>query len=95
MREMHGLTHAALAEATDLQPESISRLERGQRALSLGNLAVIAGVFQVPLGDLLDEARGPPGVALTSDEVELLQTYREMPAERRELARRLMREMVR
>ncbi len=48
-RKIAGLTQEALAEAVELQSETISRFESGQRTPSIEKLADIANALQVPI----------------------------------------------
>lgn len=53
LRVGRGLTLTALAERTGISKSTLSRLETGQRKPSLELLLPLAGVFQVPLDDLV------------------------------------------
>lgn len=53
LRADRGLTLAALSEATGISRSTLSRLESGQRRPSLELLLPLAGVYQVPLDDLV------------------------------------------
>jgi transcriptional regulator with XRE-family HTH domain len=53
LRQLAGLTQAALAERVEVATETISRLERGSAVPSLGRLERIAEALGVPLADLL------------------------------------------
>lgn len=63
-----GMTQAKLAEGADLSVDSISRIERGDRAPSLGSLEKIAEALGIDPGELLNFrgkefkalAEGPP-----------------------------------
>lgn len=52
-RKLVGLTQARLAEQVDVQPETISRIEKGRRSLSLGLLVLLAESLGLALHDLL------------------------------------------
>lgn len=78
-----------------VEPVSLSRWETGSRALSISVLAVAADKLEVSLGDLLDVEREIPQPSRDPDEVELLQLYRSLGEERRDLALRLLREVAR
>ena len=49
-----GFTQEQLAERADMHPTYLGGVERGERNLSLKNLARVAGALQVPLRSLLD-----------------------------------------
>lgn len=53
-------TQERLAEAIGIQPVSLSRLETGDRALSLSTLAAAADALGVPFGELVDVDRPLP-----------------------------------
>ncbi len=55
-RKLRGLTQNDLAEATNVEPETISRFERGMTAPSLQRLIEIANVLGVGLHNLLTSA---------------------------------------
>jgi transcriptional regulator with XRE-family HTH domain len=48
VREMRGISQAALAEQAGLQGNSVALIERGQRGVSLGSLNALAEVLDVP-----------------------------------------------
>lgn len=54
IRKEMGLTQAQLAEAIDVAPETISRLERGISIPSLGTLEDISRALDVTLKELFD-----------------------------------------
>lgn len=93
VRKEHGWTQEALAEAVGIEPVSLSRLETGDRALSLSTLARIADVVGVGLGDLLDTHRELPAAKHDPDEAELLRAYSSLSRTRRQLLLRLAREL--
>lgn len=51
-RRAAGLTQAELAERVDVQPETISRLETGKRAVSLERMALISESLDLELHEL-------------------------------------------
>lgn len=55
-RKLRGLTHAELAEATNLSRTHISNIEapNGKTSISLNKLFDIAEVLEVPVKDLFD-----------------------------------------
>ncbi len=94
IRREQGWTQERLAEAIGLQAISLSRLENGARALSLSTLARIADALEVGLGDLLDVARPLPQVDRIPGEAELVQLYRGLDEERRDLVVRLAKDVA-
>ena len=94
IRKEHGWTQEALAEAVGIEPVSLSRLETGDRALSLTVLARASTALSVSLGDLLDIARPIPATDLPADEAEAQRLYRGLDVDRRDLALRLLREVA-
>ena len=67
-RQRHavGLTQAQLAEAVDVQPETVSRMENGSRSPSLGLLVRVAVALDVELHELvrLPDISNPKTLAL-------------------------------
>lgn len=59
-RKSCGITQAQLAERLELSIDAISRLERGNIALSVARLVELAEIFDCELMDLLDEASSRP-----------------------------------
>lgn len=57
-RKSADMTQEALAEAIELQSETISRFENGQRTPSLEKLAEIADVLGVPVAVFFEEVDG-------------------------------------
>jgi transcriptional regulator with XRE-family HTH domain len=52
-----GLTQRQLADAIGIDPSSMSRVEKGQRAVSVGELVRLAAVLDVRVEDLLADAK--------------------------------------
>lgn len=94
IRREQGWTQERLAEAIGLQSISLSRLENGSRALSLSTLGRIADALEVSLGDLLDVERRVPQVDRLPGETELVQLFRSLDDEKRDLAVRLVRDVA-
>ena len=84
-RKDRGWTQEALAEAVGIEPVSLSRLETGDRALSLSTLARIAEVVGVGLGDLVDTGRELPDAPHGPDDAEVLRAFQGMSRTRRQL----------
>jgi len=83
-RKAVGLTQAELAEKVDVQPETINRLENGNRTASLALIALLADALELELHEmfLLPEAKTSKDKAaerlmwfaarLTAEEIELV-----------------------
>ena len=54
LRNKAGMTQARLAEKTNLSVDSISRIERGERAPSLDSIEKIANALKIRLSELLN-----------------------------------------
>ena len=52
-RKLVGLTQAKLAERVDIQPESLNRIERGKRGLSVQLLALLAESLDLEIHELI------------------------------------------
>ena len=94
-RKAQGWTQERLSEAVGIEAISLSRWETGTRALSLSTLALIADVLEVGLGDLVDVERPVPELHRPPGEAELMQLYRSLDEERRDLVIRLVRDVAR
>ena len=94
VRKDRGWTQEQLAEAIGIEAVSLSRLETGDRALSLSTLARISDALNVELGDLLDVQRDIPASDHAPDEAELLRRYRELPENKRDIVLRLVRDLT-
>ena len=89
-------TQEQLAEAADLDVVTVSRYETGDKALSIATVAVLARKLGVGVADLLDLDRAPPEPPpIDPEESEIVRLVKAVPPERRELARRLLRELAR
>lgn len=95
IRRDQGWSQEQLAEAIDIQPVSLSRLETGDRALSLTVLARAAGALSVPLGDLLDVDRPMPESPDDPGLAELTAMWSGMDEETRDTVMRVVREIAR
>lgn len=91
LRLARGFTQRALAEAIDMEPESISRVETGAISLSLSNLVAVARVLQVSVNDLVAFDEAPPPPATPLDVAELLRLYTALEPGARALALGAMR----
>ena len=78
LRRLRGLNQTDLAEMAQLSQPAISRAEKGDDGVTLRNYRKISAALNVPLSDLFQENR-------TRSENELLEMYRQLPAERQGL----------
>jgi len=95
LRERAGLTQEQLAEVGKLQPESVSRIETGAVSPGLSSLRRLARALDVPLGDLVDGERPVGADALSGEEREVVEAWRDLGEQQRDLARRLLSELAR
>ena len=93
-RTDRGLSQQELAQLAAIEPETMSRVETGTTAMSLANLARIAGALGVRLGDLVDAERELPAPELPPAELELLRLTRRLDAPGVELLLALAREVA-
>ena len=93
-RRDRGWSQEQLAEAIDIQPTTLSRLETADRAISLSTLGRIAEALGVGLGDLLDVKRELPAVDHTPEHAELLRLFDKLPKSRRDLVLKLVAELA-
>ncbi|WP_254432146.1 helix-turn-helix domain-containing protein [Aquisalimonas sp. 2447] len=57
-RQSKGLSQSALARATGLDQSAISRIERGQRTVTVDQLVLIASALGVSADELLSDWSG-------------------------------------
>jgi transcriptional regulator with XRE-family HTH domain len=81
IRERRGLTQAQLAAMVSADQSQISKIERGDEAVSLSRIYAIAAALKVSPAELFE----PSGV---QDRV--LRTIHRIPEERREMALRIL-----
>jgi len=93
-RKDRGWTQEQLAEAIGIEAVSLSRLETGDRALSLSTLGHISDALGVGLADLLDEARPLPKPKHAPDEAELLRLFQRLHEGKRDIVLRLVRDLT-
>lgn len=91
IRKDRGWTQEQLAEKIGIAPVTLSRLETGARAMSLSSLAIIAGMLEVGLGDVLDTAGPTPAQAMPPRENEMLRLFKELSSDRQDLLLRTAR----
>lgn len=94
-RRARGFSQELLAEALGVAPVTLSRQETGHRAMSLSMLAEIAGVLEVRLADLLDAEVALPEPKRDPIEQEIVRLVKGLDDERRDLAIRVLKEIVR
>ena len=92
-RADRGWTQERLAEAISLEPVSLSRLETGDRALSISTLGMIADALNLGLGHLIGIDADLPQPELSPQEIELLRGFGTLSAGRRDLVIRLIEEL--
>lgn len=78
LRRLRGLNQIDLAEMSQLSQPAISRAEKGDDGVTLRNFRKISIALNVPLADLFQEDR-------SKSENELLEMYRQLPADRQAL----------
>ncbi len=89
-RKAAGLTQAQLAEKSGLDPQTVHRIEAAKIAVSMLRLRDLAQALGINLSDVVGE---PDGVRDSVEEVAAL--WSRVPEDRRELALRLLRDLVR
>lgn len=85
LRHRHGLTQEALAEAAEVSPKTVQRLERGSIAPSLETLGKLAAAFGLSASELLAEELEACA--------EIVGMVRTLPPLERELARVVIRSL--
>ena len=75
IRRARGLTQVDLAEMTNIARATISRAEKGEDGVTLGNFKSIAAALNVRLSDLFADGR-------TAAEQSVLDAYRHLPPDR-------------
>jgi len=73
---------------------SLSRLETGDRALSLTTLGLISDALDFGLGELIGVEADLPKPGLSPQEAELLRGFGMLAAAKRDLVLRLVRELA-
>ena len=89
-----GFTQEQLSEVIGIEPVSLSRLETGDRALSLTTLALIADALDLGLGHLVGVESDLPKADLAPQEAELLRGFGRLPVQRRDIILRLVRDLL-
>jgi len=93
-RSDRGWTQERLAVAIGIEPVSLSRLETGDRALSLTTLGMIADALGIGLGQLVGVEADLTTPDLSAQEAELLRAFAGMSENRRDLVLRVARELA-
>jgi transcriptional regulator with XRE-family HTH domain len=86
------MTQEQLAAVVKLEPITISRFERGARALSIANTAAVAGALGVGLARLFDV--DVPASSPDDGEYEWRALWAQLPVERRVLAVRMVKDLA-
>ena len=94
-RNAHGFTQEKLAEAVGIQPVTLSRLETGDRAMSLSTLAGVSAALGIRIGDLLGDERPLPTPKYGPDEAQLLRAFASLEDKQKKLMLGLARELSR
>ncbi len=94
-RADRGWTQEQLAEVIGIESVSLSRLETGDRALSLTTLGLIADALDLGLGTLVGVEADLPRPVLHPQEAELLRGFSVLSEARRDLVLRLVGELAR
>jgi transcriptional regulator with XRE-family HTH domain len=94
VRKDRGWTQERLSEAIGIEPVTLSRLETGDRALSLSTLASIANVLQIPIADLLDVGKKLPVPKHDPELTELIRLFGTLTPSQRDVLLRLVRELA-
>ena len=95
LRQQRGYTQERLAERIGIEPVTLSRLETGNRAVSISSASRLADALGVGLGDLLDVQRPLPESTTPPEAAELVREFTALSAPRRDLVLRLVRELAR
>ena len=92
IRHERGLTQEVVAEQAGVDPQTIQRAETGRTALSLSRLRVISGVLGVGMAELFTGVGEPiPEPVMDPDEIRLNSIWKKIPADRRDLAMKVMK----
>jgi len=93
-RRARGMTQAALGEAIGIEPVTLSRYEAGARGPSISTIASVADVLGVDVGDLVDRDRELPQPQHHPEVEDAIRLLEGLDSDRRDLALRLLREVV-
>lgn len=95
LRVSRRLTQSQFAAEIGLEPETVSRCERGRQPLSVANLVRIATTYGVTVGSLVDAEGVISRPDLPDLELEMLNLFRGLGANEQAIAIRLFRAAVR
>ena len=95
-REDLGLTQAQVAEAVGLEPDTVGRLERGERLPSMTTLLRLSSTVRLSLAALLaDDAAWAAATGATARSRRLIDLAHEIPDRHEEAARLMLEALVR
>lgn len=96
LRRARGMTQAELAERIGVDGQTVQRLERGRVSTSLSRLETLALALGVDMAQFFTDADAPvPREELTVRELAVLTAFRDVQEERKDLALRILRELIR
>lgn len=93
-RRARGFTQEHLAESVGIEPVTLSRLETGDRAMSLSTLSGVSTALGVHLSDLLGDERPVPVPKHGPEEAQLLRAFAKLTARQRKLILGLVAQLV-
>ena len=67
LRDASGMSQEQLADALGVDQSTISRVERGQRAVTARELALASGALRVTLGEIVDPDSQAPALLREGD----------------------------
>ena len=80
-----------LSKETGIPQSSLSDYKTGKTEPTAKNISILADYFGVTVDDLLREDAPAPGIEVTPDEEILLDLFRQVPADKRELVMQMIR----
>jgi len=91
IRRARKFTQERLAEAADVDPQTIQRAETGKVSLSLSRLQLIATALGIPMTELFAGIGTPiPEPPWSPEEALVVREWRAIPEDRRQLALRVL-----
>lgn len=95
IRRDRGFTQEQVAEALDVAPQTIRRIERGQTNAPVGRLVQLASFLGASLTDLVTDAESPPpDPTWNTNEARAVSLFNATPYDQRELLLKVMREFA-